>query len=242
MTNKFHLSSLALLIGGIVLSGCASKQIWSPELEDAREVFATVSSDPMVATRAVSELQAAKRQLEIAEEASDFFKSREEIAHQAMLAKLKTFEAQETARAIAAKENLRLAESDNSFPVVPTLASALPEPARPQYGITSDTNQQVAQQLETLTQQIKQLQSQVEIASTQQVGGYSQLIDLGRDYPIQATIQPQELVASHDSYELADTVTYTTAEVSEPASIEYVDQYQSEEARLAASLASSDWY
>ena len=195
MTNKFHLSSLALLIGGVVLSGCASKQIWSPELEDAREVFATVSSDPMVATRAVSELQAAKRQLEIAEEASDFFKSREEIAHQAMLAKLKTFEAQETARAIAAKENLRLAESDNSFPVVPTLASALPEPARPQYGIASDTNQQVAQQLETLTQQIKQLQSQVEIASTQQVGGYNQLIDLDRDYPEQAIIQPQELVA-----------------------------------------------
>ena len=86
MTKKFHLSSIALLIGGIALSGCAAKRTYSPELDDARETFRQISADPMVSSLAAAELKAAERQLQTAQNASDFFKGNEVISHEAALA------------------------------------------------------------------------------------------------------------------------------------------------------------
>jgi len=81
MTNKFQLSSIALLVAGITVSGCAQQRVWSPELNDARQTFAQISADPIVATLAADELAAARKQLVVAENTADFFKGPEAIAH-----------------------------------------------------------------------------------------------------------------------------------------------------------------
>ena len=110
MTNKFHLRGLAFLIGGLVLSGCGNKQILVPELEDARKAYAHASTDPVITSLAAAELSKAEKQLRIAETASAYFKPAATISHEATLAKLKILEAQQTARALAARENLRVAQ------------------------------------------------------------------------------------------------------------------------------------
>lgn len=110
MTNKFHLRGLAFLIGGLVLSGCGNKQILVPELEDARKAYAHASTDPVITSLAAAELNKAEKQLRIAENASAYFKPAATISHEATLAKLKILEAQQTARALAARENLRVAQ------------------------------------------------------------------------------------------------------------------------------------
>jgi len=134
MTNKFQLSSIALLVAGITVSGCAQQRVWSPELNDARQTFAQISADPVVATLAADELAAARKQLVVAENTADFFKGPEAIAHEASLAKLKTLEAQQTARALGALDSLRVAQGSTKNPVwaeVPAFAAALPPPAVP---------------------------------------------------------------------------------------------------------------
>jgi len=134
MTNKFQLSSIALLVAGITVSGCAQQRVWSPELNDARQTFAQISADPVVATLAADELAAARKQLVVAENTADFFKGPEAIAHEASLAKLKTLEAQQTARALGALDSLRVAQGSTKNPVwaeVPAFAAALPPPPVP---------------------------------------------------------------------------------------------------------------
>lgn len=134
MTNKFQLSSIALLVAGITVSGCAQQRVWSPELNDARQTFAQISADPVVATLAADELAAARKQLVVAENTADFFKGPEAIAHEASLAKLKTLEAQQTARALGALDSLRVAQGSTKNPVwaeVPAFAAALPQPPVP---------------------------------------------------------------------------------------------------------------
>ena len=150
MTNKFQLSSIALLVAGITVSGCAQQRVWSPELNDARQTFAQISADPVVATLAADELAAARKQLVVAENTADFFKGPEAIAHEASLAKLKTLEAQQTARALGALDSLRVAQGSTKNPVwaevqpplpalaessalakLPAFAAALPPPPVP---------------------------------------------------------------------------------------------------------------
>jgi len=108
--KKFHLSSIALIVGSIALSGCAAKAL-SPELDEARKTYQSAISDPIVASLAGPELELAEKQLQVAEEAAEFFKAEEVIAHEATLALLKSKQAQQVARALAAKENLQLAQT-----------------------------------------------------------------------------------------------------------------------------------
>ncbi len=175
MKNKVYLSSVALLIGGIALSGCAPKQAWSPELEDARAAYQRASSNPLVTSLAVAELDEAQRQLRAAEDAADYFKGREVIAHEATLAQLKAAEAEQAARSLQAKENLRLAQAGAPIPQAspnplaipdntPTIAAARHHNgshAGSKAGGSSPEVQQIAMQLAALSNQIAQLQSRV---------------------------------------------------------------------------------
>ena len=137
MTNKFQLRGLALIIGGLVLSGCGNKQLLNTELEDARKAFAHASTDPQITLLAAAELDKAEKQLRIAEKASAYFKPAERITHEATIAKLKTLEAQQTARALTAKENLRVAQLSQPLshpvtgesPILAAAKSASPAPA-----------------------------------------------------------------------------------------------------------------
>ena len=156
MTKKFQLSSVALLLCGIALSGCAPKQQWSPELAEARKAYQKASSDPLVSSLAATELTQAKTQLQEAENAADYFKSREEIAHEAKLSHLKSLEAEQTARALKTRQNVELAQaefekltSEIALTVATTASSG---------SLSDDTMQQITSKLDALSQQIAQLQ------------------------------------------------------------------------------------
>lgn len=201
MTNKFQLSSTALLLGAIALTGCASKQTWSPELEDARQAYQQASSDPQVSALAAAELDSAQKQLKVAQDASDYFKSAEVISHEAALAKLKALEAQQTARALAAKQDLRLAQAEAVQPgAQPVLAAATPTPGGRAYGGHSamesslSETQQIAQQLAALSQQIMQLQARIEGGAMQagsQTTGYTQQYNSTATQPMAAIIETE---------------------------------------------------
>ncbi len=189
--KKFHLSGIALLISGIALSGCAPKQTWSPELEKAREAYQAAANDPVVTSLAAAELELAKKQLKVAEDASDFFKDLEVISHEAALAHLKAQQAQQVARAQAAKKDLKLAQA-GSLPSAapaaipgtnsPILAAATPiqhkgsmqggssEPELMKSGLMESGSmatesmtetQLIAQQLAALSTQLNQLQTRI---------------------------------------------------------------------------------
>lgn len=181
MKKQFQLKSIALLIGAIAVSGCATQQTWSPELEQARKVYQQASSDPTVSALAASELDQAQKQLKLAEEAADYFKSKEAIAHEATLATLKAQEAQQIARALSVKQDLKLAQADRQ--AAPTMAAA--SPSAPQFaapdmqpgmqphtqpgmqlgmqpGVQQSSEvQQITQQLAALSNQIAQIQARI---------------------------------------------------------------------------------
>ena len=177
--KTFHLSSVALLIGGIALSGCAPKQTWSPELEEARKVYKAAASDPSVSSLAAAELDQAKKQLQVAEDASDFFKGPEVIAHEATLAELKSKEALQVARALTAKKNIKIAQASSqpSGPRIgapdsqsPIIAAANPPHAMTKHAgsmqggsaaATMTETQLIAQQLAALSNQLNQLQNRI---------------------------------------------------------------------------------
>ena len=177
--KTFHLSSVALLIGGIALSGCAPKQAWSPELEEARKVYKAAASDPSVSSLAAAELDQAKKQLQVAEDASDFFKGPEVIAHEATLAELKSKEALQVARALTAKKNIKIAQASSqpSGPRIgapdsqsPIIAAANPPHAMTKHAgsmqggsaaATMTETQLIAQQLAALSNQLNQLQNRI---------------------------------------------------------------------------------
>ncbi len=182
MTNKFQHASMAVLLGALALTGCATQKAWTPELEEAREALQQVSSDPQVAALAEAELNSAKRQLQKAEDASDFFKSAEVISHEAALAKLKALEAQQTARGVAAKQNLRIAQAGGQPNVqgpsmqAPIMAAATPSLSNSFHSNSAQggsiaapisEQQAIAQQLAALSQQIMQLQTRIEGGSLQ---------------------------------------------------------------------------
>ncbi len=168
--KKFHLSSIALIVA---LSGCAAKQQWSPELEEARKAYNAAASDPVVASLAAAELDQAQKQLQVAENASDFFKGKAEIAHEATLARLKSQEAQQVARALTAKDNIRLAQAGSLPSNVlgaesPIIAAAKPDPSQfkgsMQGGSANESmteTQLIAQQLAALSDQLSQLQTRI---------------------------------------------------------------------------------
>lgn len=213
MTNKFQLSSIALLVA---LSGCASKQVWSPELEEARKAYQAAAGDPVVSSLAAAELDQAQKQLKVAEDAADYFKSQEVIAHEATLAHLKSQEAQQTARALSAKENLRLAQA-GSLPATMTSPSPVLAAAKPQYTPNNGNSingsmqggsiqfgaqgpntmqpmsetQQIAQQLAALSNQINQLQARITAGALQSTGAMQQ-----RANAYQAQVQPAQIQAA----------------------------------------------
>jgi len=244
MTNKFHLSSIALLIGGIALSGCAAKRTYSPELEDARETFRQVSTDPLVSSLASAELQVAEKQLQVAQDAADYFKGNEVISHEAAIAKLKTLEAQQTARGLAAKDNLKLARAATAQS--PTLAAALPAPPQtntaptatyadshtPIYssdvqhsgsmqGGNSDAGsalsetQKLAQQLASISAQIIELQKKIEGGAK---STQSQAVAL-QTFPQQYTEQPftEKVKSLSPQHEVAQPPSNYTAFTADPA-------------------------
>ena len=177
--KKFHLSGIALVIGSIALSGCAAKQVWSPELEEARKAYNDAASDPVVSSLAAAELDQAQKQLKVAEDAADFFKGREVIAHEATLAQLKSKEAQQVAKALTAKESIKLAQA-GALPAStpspaeapgansPVLAAAKPATHKGsmQGGSLTET-QQIAEQLAALSAQLNQLQSRIAAGALQ---------------------------------------------------------------------------
>ena len=193
--KKFHLSSIALIVGSIALSGCAAKAL-SPELDEARKTYQSAISDPIVASLAGPELELAEKQLQVAEEAAEFFKAEEVIAHEATLALLKSKQAQQVARALAAKENLQLAQTGGlpaATPGIetpdaqsPILAAATPayttgiQNTRPVQGghIAAESvteTQLIAQQLSALSDQINQLQTRITSGALQTGTGATQV-------------------------------------------------------------------
>jgi|GEM_PF-4108849 len=199
MNNKFQLTALALIIGGVALSGCAAKKTWSPELEQAQKSYAKAAANPLVASYAVTELQQAKAQLDTAQNASDFYKSRAVIAHEATLAQLKTLEAEQTARALQAKESIRLVQAgapiqqlipdasqrNNFEPIVaaatpaysnendfPTSLTGNSLEAKSMKGGSHNTIQQLHQELAYLQSQITQLQDQSAIGTSAAISSF----------------------------------------------------------------------
>jgi len=186
MSNKHYRASLALILSSAALTGCATQKAWSPELDEAHQTHQAVIDDPNVQELASTELERAEVKLKEAQDAMDFFRPKGEVDHKAMLAKLKLLEAQQTARALAAKQNLRLAQA--GLPPV-TLAAASPaqgasavtgqawggsEPT-----LTANTASVVAE-LESLGKQIQKLQQ-----SLQNPGMDSEL-DLDMDLTMQS--------------------------------------------------------
>lgn len=102
--------ALPLLIGAVLTaSGCAGTLNWSPELEEAEQLFERISNDPDIAANAPEELAAAEAQLVRAQNAKSYFKGKRTIAHEAALAKTRVLIAQQRVRASRAKQNLQVA-------------------------------------------------------------------------------------------------------------------------------------
>jgi len=162
MSNKHYLTSLSLLLSAAALTGCATQKAWSPELEEANQTHQAVVADPNVQALASTELERAEIRLKEAQDAQDFYRPKGEVDHKAQLAKLKLLEAQQTARALAAKQNLRLAQAGLP-PVVLAAATPSQAPATGQTwggsepALAANTASVVAE-LESLAKQIQMLQ------------------------------------------------------------------------------------
>jgi outer membrane protein OmpA-like peptidoglycan-associated protein len=102
--------ALPLIISSVLaMSGCAGTLTWSPELEEAEQLFERISSDPSIAAQAPEEYARAQEQLVKAQNASDFFKGKKTIAHEANLAKTRILIAQQRVRAVRSQQNLQVA-------------------------------------------------------------------------------------------------------------------------------------
>ncbi len=169
MFKQYTLKVTPLLIAsGLLMGGCATKQVWIPELEDAQNTYEQISQDPIVASLAHVELEAARRQLIEAETAANEFRKPHSIAHEAKLAKVKALVAQQRARAQSSNHSLQVALGQQpllSEELIlaatqvpedePVLAAANPE-------ANGDAGQQdIAAQLAALSAQLAALQSQI---------------------------------------------------------------------------------
>lgn len=148
---------------GLTLGGCANNQAWSPALEDAQNTYAQISQDPVVASLAAAELQAARRQLTTAEIAADEFRKPHSINHEARLAKIKTLVAQQRARALSANHSLQLALGQPTLlPEDQVLAATIIETFdEPTMAAAHPGDQDIASQIAMLSQQLAALQAQV---------------------------------------------------------------------------------
>ncbi|OED39120.1 hypothetical protein AB833_16395 [Chromatiales bacterium (ex Bugula neritina AB1)] len=109
MSTNRYLRAPLIILGALTLSACAAKQVWVPELDEARNAYEQISQDTVVSSLALEELQAAQQQLAAAEAASDQFKKAEQIRHEAKLARLRALVAQQRARALSANHSLQIA-------------------------------------------------------------------------------------------------------------------------------------
>ncbi len=102
--------ALPLIISSLLaLGGCAGTLSWSPELEEAEQLFERVNSDASIEAQAPEELARAREQLTKAQNAADFFKDKRTIAHEANLAKTRILIAQQRVRAVRSQQNLQVA-------------------------------------------------------------------------------------------------------------------------------------
>lgn len=155
-----------VVVCGLTLGGCANNQAWSPALEDAQNTYAQISQDPIVASLAATELQAARRQLTTAETAADEFRKPHTINHEARLAKIKTLVAQQRARALSANHSLQLALGQPTLLPADLVAAATPvqtfeEPIMAAAHVGIGDQQNIASQIAILSEQLAALQAQL---------------------------------------------------------------------------------
>lgn len=174
MLKQKMLNVALFVIGGITLGGCAANRSWSPALEDAQNTYAQISQDPIVASLAAVELQAARTQLTTAETAANEFRKPHTIEHEAKLAKIKTLIAQQRARALSANHSLQVALGQQTLlPEEQVLAATIIETpdepilaaAHPSDGVQSD----IASQIAALHEQLAMLQAQIDLNQPKEI-------------------------------------------------------------------------
>lgn len=164
MLKRSILTISPIVIG--LLAGCATKQTWVPELEDAQNTYAQISQDPIVASLAEEDLRTAARQLERAQDAAASFRKPQTVAHHAKIAKLQTLTAQQRARSLSTNHSVQVALGQDPLLSQEKIAAAtiMPEPmgfepsmAAAMPGADGDVQAQLA----ALSQQIAALQAQL---------------------------------------------------------------------------------
>ena len=211
MTSKPRLkaSTLSLVVlGALSIQGCATKQIWIPELETATKTYQEIAQDPIVSALAAEELSLAEFQLQIAETAHEQFKPASVVKHEALVAQLKTLTAQQRARAQSANHKLDVAMGQQTLLSEAAIAAATPPPPSPIYdepiiaaATPFDSQEDIASQVAALAQQLAALQRRIEQGKLQPQAGIS-----NAQFP-QGTVTPADggsPFTSHLSQAIAD--------------------------------------
>ena len=183
MTSKPRLkaSTLSLVVlGALSIQGCATKQVWIPELETATKTYQEIAQDPIVSALAAEELSLAEFQLQIAETAHEQFKPASVVKHEALVAQLKTLTAQQRARAQSANHKLDVAMGQQTLLSEAAIAAATPPPPSPIYdepiiaaATPFDSQEDIASQVAALAQQLAALQRRIEQGKLQPQAGIS---------------------------------------------------------------------
>ena len=211
MTSKPRLkaSTLSLVVlGALSIQGCATKQIWIPELETATKTYQEIAQDPIVSALAAEELSLAEFQLQIAETAHEQFKPASVVKHEALVAQLKTLTAQQRARAQSANHKLDVAMGQQTLLSEAAIAAATPPPPSPIYdepiiaaATPFDSQEDIASQVAALAQQLAALQRRIDQGKLQPQAGIS-----NAQFP-QGTVTPADggsPFTSHLSQDIAD--------------------------------------
>lgn len=156
-----------------LLTGCATKQTWVPELEQAQSTFVAISQDPVVAGLAQDELLLAERQLRSAEEAAAAFRKPQSVAHKAQLAELQTLTAQQRARALSASHSVQIALGQDPLLPQEKIAAASFRPPAPttepvMAAASPGSNAEIQAQLKVLSQQLANLQAKLAGSQSQE--------------------------------------------------------------------------
>lgn len=218
MFKQYALKVTPLFIAsGLLLGGCATKQIWIPELEDAQNTYEQISQDPIVASLAHIELEAARHQLMVAETAASEFRKPHSIAHEAKLAKVKALVAQQRARAQSSNHSLQVALGQQPLLSEELILAAthVPEDEPVMAAAKPDANgdagqQDIAAQLAALSAQLAALQSQI---SNSNVSDSTEITPISsiESAAAQSTAQPQQAMDSTTTAAAA----HTTATIAE---------------------------
>jgi outer membrane protein OmpA-like peptidoglycan-associated protein len=171
---KRPLLKITPILIGMTLAGCATQKSYVPELEQAQQTYAQISQDPIVASLAGEELQAAGKQLRRAEDAAAAFRKPQSVAHEAQLATLQTLTAQQRARSLTANHSVQMALGQDPLLSEQQIASATiietplidsPFGAEPIMA-AAHAGGDIQAQLASLSQQLASLQAQ--LAASQQ--------------------------------------------------------------------------